>query len=186
MVIWRGCTKNIKTTLAPSSHPRRRWKESPSAVIHLICLGNPLHADDGFGAAMVHRLNRMNWPDNLRVLDGTGKASPVSLFENCRRAIVIESLPRRLGVAGEILRLDGATYRGHPPDQFNGGTGAVLTAVRRLVDPLPIIEVIGPVACNRLPFAPGLSPLLMAASLTLTAMLAAEFGGRAARRRLTA
>ena len=148
-------------------------------MIHLICLGNPLHADDGFGAAMLHRLNRLSWPENLRVLDGTGKVSPLSLFERCRRAVIIESLPRRLGVPGEILRLDGETYRGHPPDQFNGGTGAVLAAVRRLVDPLPMMEVIGPVACNRLPFAPGLSPLLMAASFTLTAMLAAEFGGKA-------
>lgn len=151
-------------------------------MIHLICLGNPLHADDGFGAAMVHRLNRLNWPEGVRVLDGTGKASPPSLFENCRQAIIIEALPRRLGVPGEILRLDGETYRGHPPDQFSGGTGAVLAAVRRLVEPLPQMEVIGPVACNRLPFAPGLSPLLMAASFTLTAMLAAEFGGKAAGR----
>lgn len=155
-------------------------------MIHLICLGNALHADDGFGAAMIHRLNRLNWPEDVRVLDGTGKTSPPALFENCRRAIIIESLPQRLGVPGEILRLDGETYRGHPPDQFSGGTGAMLAAVRRLVDPLPTMEVIGPVACNRLPFAPGLSPLLMAASFTLTAMLAAEFGGKAVRHRLTA
>lgn len=147
-------------------------------MIHLICLGNPLHADDGFGAAMIHRLNRLKWPERVRVLDGTGKTSPLALFENCRHAIVIESLPRRLGVPGEILRLDGDSYRGHPPDQFSGGTGAILAAARRLVDPMPSLEVIGPVACNRLPFAPGLSPLLLAASITLTAMLAAEFGGK--------
>lgn len=171
--------KDTKTTLAPSSRPhRRRRRGSQSAVIHLICLGNSLHADDGFGAAMIHRLDRLRWPDDVRVLDGTGKTSPLALFENCHRAIIIESLPRRLGAPGEILRLDGATYRGHPPDQFSSGTGTMLAALRRLVDPLPAMEVIGPVACNRLPFAPGLSPLLMAASFTLTAILAAEFGGR--------
>ncbi|MGE5514378.1 MAG: hydrogenase maturation protease [Bacteroidota bacterium] len=156
-------------------------------MIHLICLGNPLHADDGFGAVMAHRLSRLDWPDKVRVMDGTGKASPVALFENCRRAIVIESVPRRLGASGEIVRLDGETYQGHPPDQFSGGTGSVLAAVRRQVTPLPAIEVIGPVACNRLPFAPGLSPLTMAAALSLTAMLAAEFGGKTnSGRRLTA
>lgn len=151
-------------------------------MIHLICLGNPLHADDGFGSAMIHRLNRLKWPERVRVLDGTGKASPFALFENCHRAIIIESLPRRLGAPGEILRLDGDTYRGHPPDQFSGGTGAILAAARRMMDAMPPLEVMGPVACNRLPFAPGLSPLLMAASITLTAMLAAEFGGKAAGR----
>jgi hydrogenase maturation protease len=156
-------------------------------VIHLICLGNALHADDGFGAAMAHRLRRLQWPERVRVMDGTGAASPLALFENCRRAIIIEALPRKLGTPGEILRLDGETYQGHPPDQFSSGTGAILAAVRRLIDPLPAMEVMGPVACNRLPFAPGLSPLAMAASFSLTAMLAAEFGGKAAgSRRLTA
>lgn len=156
-------------------------------MIHLICLGNSLHADDGFGAVMAHRLSRLQWPNRVRVLDGTGKASPLPLFENCRLAVIIEALPQRLGAPGEILRLDGDTYQGHPPDQFSNGTGSILTAVRRLVTPLPAIKVIGPVACNRLPFAPGLSPLTMAASLTLTAMLATEFGGKAAgHRRLTA
>lgn len=156
-------------------------------MIHLICLGNPLHADDGFGAVMAHRLNRLEWPDRVRVMDGTGKTSPLALFENCRRAVIIEAVPRHLGAPGEIVRLNGDTYQGHPPDQFSGGTASVLATVRRLVAPLPAMEVIGPVACNRLPFAPGLSPLTMAATLSLTAMLAAEFGGKASgRRRLTA
>lgn len=175
--------KNKTGSKQPSAPPQ---EESPSAVIHLICLGNPLHADDGFGAAMFLRLNRLRWPDDVRVLEGIGSSGPLAPFENCHRAIIIESLPRRLGVPGEILRLDGDSYRGHPPDQFNGGTGTVLAAVRRLVNPLPAMEVIGPVTRSRLPFAPGLSPLLMAASVTLTAMLAAEFGGKAVKRRLTA
>lgn len=151
-------------------------------MIHLICLGNPLHADDGFGAAMAHRLGRLAWPEHVRVLDGTGTASPLPLFHDCRHAIVLEALPRRLGVAGEILRLNGASYRGHPPDQCDGGTNAILAAARRLVSPLPRIEVMGPVAACRLPFAPGLTPLVLAASITLTTRLAMEFGGVAPRR----
>lgn len=155
-------------------------------VIHLICLGNPLHADDGFGAVMAHRLGRMTWPDHVRILDGTGKTGLQSLFDNCRHAIVLEALPRKLGAPGEILRLDGATYGGHPPDQFNGGTGAILAAARRSVPQLPPIEVMGPVAVCRTPFAPGLTPLVLAASITLTTRLTAEFGGVAPGRRLTA
>lgn len=146
-------------------------------MIHLICLGNPLHADDGFGAAMAHRLAAMTWPETVRILDGTARISPVTLFENCHHAVVIESLPRRLGTPGEILRLDGAGYRGHPPDQFNGGTAAVLAAVRRQPSGGPSVEVMGPVVASRLPFAPGLTPLVMAAAHSLTVRLAQEFGG---------
>lgn len=152
-------------------------------MIHIICLGNPLHTDDGFGAAMAYRLGRLEWPDGVRVLDGTGSTSPLPLFENCRRALIVEALPRRLGMPGEILRLDGATYKGHPPDEFTGGTSALLALVRRRVDPRPSLEVMGPVATSRLPFAPGLSPLTMAAAHTMTTLLAAEFGGRTTRRR---
>lgn len=146
-------------------------------MINLICLGNPQHADDGFGAAMAHRLGRLRWPRNVRILDGTTTASPLALFEHCHHAILLESLPRRLGIPGEILRLPAEHYRGHPPDQFSGGTAALLAAVRRLITPLPVMEVMGPVSRCRLPFAPGLSPLVLVASITMTAVLAAELGG---------
>jgi hydrogenase maturation protease len=146
-------------------------------VIHLICLGNPLHADDGFGSAMGHRLRRLEWPGNIRVLDATGSKAPLPMFEQCRRAIVLESLPRHLGTPGQVLRLDGEEYAGHEPDPLTSGTGGLLSTVRRTVSPLPAIEVMGPVTCLRVPFAPGLSPLVMAATYSITAMLAAEFGG---------
>lgn len=146
-------------------------------MIHFICLGNPLHADDGFGAVMAHRLGRLRWPEDIRVLDGTAKVSPLTLFEGCGRAIIVEALPQHLGAPGEILRLPAEHYSGHAPDQFSGGTATLLAAVRRLITPLPALEVMGPVSCCRMPFAPGLSPLVLAASLTMTACLAAEFGG---------
>jgi hydrogenase maturation protease len=146
-------------------------------VIHFICLGNPLHADDGFGSAIGHRLRRLHWPHNVRILDATGSLPPLPMFEQCRRAIILESLPRHLGVPGQILRLDAEHYSGHPPDPLTTGTGALLACVRRTVSPLPAMEVMGPVTSLRIPFAPGLSPLVLAASYSVAAALAAEFGG---------
>ncbi len=145
-------------------------------MIHLICLGSPLHADDGFGTAMAHRLGKLIWPDHVRVLDGSGRFGPLDLFEHCRLAVVLEALPAHLGTPGEILRLDGDQYRGHPPDRFRSGSAALLAAVRRMAV-APRIEVTGPVSACRRPFAPGLSPLVQAACQTLTVRLAAEFGG---------
>ena len=77
-------------------------------MIHLICLGNALHADDGFGAALAHRLGALVWPDNIRVLNGSGRFGPVDLFEHCRLALVLEAVPAHFGAPGEIVRLDGA------------------------------------------------------------------------------
>lgn len=156
-------------------------------MIHLICLGNALHADDGFGAAMAHRLGALAWPDHIRVLNGSGRFGPIDLFEHCRLALVLEAVPAHFGAPGEIVRLDGATYQGHPPDNFRAGTGALLAAVRAMAAP-PRILVAGPVALCRRPFAPGLSPMIQAACQTMTVMLAAEFGGIRPRRsrRMTA
>ncbi|MCR6630888.1 MAG: hypothetical protein NVV74_13040 [Magnetospirillum sp.] len=53
----------------------------------------------------------------------------------------------------------------------------MLAAVRRTISPLPAMEVLGPVSCLRMPFAPGLSPLVLAATQTVAALLAREFGG---------
>lgn len=145
-------------------------------MIHLICLGNALHADDGFGAAMAHRLAALAWPDDVRVLNGSGRFGPVDLFEHCRLALVLEAVPAHLGAPGEIVRVDGASYLGHPPDNFRAGTGALLAAVRNMAG-APRLEVMGPAAVCRRPFSPGLSPLVLAAAQSLTVRLAAEFGG---------
>lgn len=151
-------------------------------MIHLICLGSPLHADDGFGAAMAWRLGRLEWPAGIRVLDGTN-ASPLPLFEHCHHAIVLHVLPPEMGEPGQVLRLDADAMPNLDP--LGGGLAPVLAAVRRVMQPAPRLEVLGPVAALRKPFSPGLSPLAMAAVGTATALLAADMGGspRRGRRR---
>lgn len=146
-------------------------------MIHLICLGNPLHADDGFGAAVAHRLGGLEWPSSIRAIDGS-KGGGVALFEGCSRAIALQAFPSACGIAGQILRFGPGGFPSDPVGAFGSGTATLLASVARIVRPIPQIEVLGPVTALAIPFSPGLSPLVAAAVETVTAMLARELGGR--------
>lgn len=144
-------------------------------VIHLICLGNPWHGDDGFGGAVFARLGKVVWPAGIRLLDATGAGGAVALFRGCSRAVVIDALPPGAGRPGQVLRLD--DYPHDPQGAAAGGGGAILATVRRTIVPVPEIEVIGAVAVVCRPFQPGLSPLVVAAVETVVALLRREFRG---------
>lgn len=143
-------------------------------VIHLICLGNPCHGDDGFGGAVFTRLGGVVWPAGVRLFDTFAEGGAVELFRGCTRAVVVDSLPPGAGRPGQVLRL--ADYPHDPQGAAAGGGGGILAAVRRTIEPLPEIEVFGAVAVVCKPFQPGLSPMMLAAVETVSAALRREFG----------
>lgn len=70
---------------------------------HIICFGNLLFGDDGFGIHVFRRLNEgCVLPRHVRVFEG-GVAGLQALpyFENCRKAIVVDAL----GATGNIGRV---------------------------------------------------------------------------------
>ncbi|MBX9635462.1 MAG: hypothetical protein K2X44_10830 [Magnetospirillum sp.] len=146
-------------------------------MIHLICLGNPLHSDAGFGAAIHHRLTHLAWSGGIRVFDATAR-NALPLFEHCDRVIVLEALPPDCGIPGQIMRMNGQEYPPDPHGAMAVGTGPLLAAAARIIHPVPAIEVLGPVALRNQPYCPGLTPMVAAAVQTVTAMLVKELGGR--------
>lgn len=59
---------------------------------HIICFGNPLHGDDGFGHAVYCALQDKLLPENTRLLDGgTSSLNALNLFDECDYAIVVDA-----------------------------------------------------------------------------------------------
>ena len=145
-------------------------------MIHLICLGNPAHGDDGFGPSVFQRLARFQWPAMVRVLDASASGGAVALFAGCDKAVVVDALPPGSGRPGQILRLP--DYPHDPQGAAAGGGAGILRTVRRTISPLPDIEVIGAVAVCCRPFQAGLSPLVMAACESVSTLLCREYGAR--------
>jgi hydrogenase maturation protease len=60
---------------------------------HILCFGNPLHGDDGFGPAVHERLAELPLPKTLRLFDaGTPGLAALALFHDCDEAIVVDAL----------------------------------------------------------------------------------------------
>lgn len=131
--------------------------------IHVICFGNELHGDDGFGPAVHARLAAAPVPEHVRLLraDIAGLAA-IGFFEGCGQAIVVDAV-RGFGPAGSLHALDPADFaadaaRAEAAAGFHGaGLGALLALLPAALDQLPQIRLVGVEAARVAPFSPGLS-----------------------------
>ncbi|MGE4278528.1 MAG: hydrogenase maturation protease [Magnetospirillum sp.] len=144
-------------------------------VIGLICLGNVLHADDGFGPAVHRRLTARRWPSDVRLLDA-GEGGTLDLLRQCRHAVFVTSLDPALGRPGQVLRLSDEHVPADPQGPLGAGAAAIMASMRRMMDKPPLTEILGAVAQRQVPFSTGLSPLVAAAVETTSAMLWREWG----------
>lgn len=144
-------------------------------MITVIFLGNALHGDDGFAAAVHHRLAGRRWPVDVILVDAVA-GGVLDATRGCNRAILVSCLGPRFGQPGQILRLAGSAYPPDPLGDLGCGLGALLAAMRRLGHTADT-EIVGVVGARQVPFSAGLSPLVAAAVETTAAMLWRELGG---------
>lgn len=139
-------------------------------MIGVICLGNPFHADDGFGSAVYRRLSARRCPRHVHLLDAS-EGGILDVLRQCRRAILVSALARHLGAPGQVLRLREADVPNDPQGPLGAGPASILASMNRLLTPPPQTEVWGAVAERQIPFSLGLSPMVAAAVETASAML---------------
>jgi len=125
---------------------------------HIICFGNPLHGDDGFGTVVYQRLCERSIPDNVRVFDaGTPGLNALTLFENCSEILIVDALvcqgtPGRLHFLTPQQIKDESVIPGH-------GTGIshLLRSLAALTSSRSVIKIIAVEVDSVMPFKPGLS-----------------------------
>lgn len=138
-------------------------RSAPSAV-HVICFGNELHGDDGFGPAVHACLADGPIPPGVRLLraDLAGLAA-INCFDGCHRAIVVDALSG-FGPPGSVHDLDAAELiaaaaRDEAPAGFHGaGVGSLLQLLPAALAQVPPIRVVGAEIGRLAAFTPGLSP----------------------------
>jgi hydrogenase maturation protease len=148
-----------------------------SAVRHIICFGNPLHGDDGFGPAVYQRLASFPLPDGLRLFDcGTAGLGALSAFDECDEAVVVDALapagsPGRLSYPSpEEIFLENVVA-GHA-----SGVGYLLRVLATRPDRSPKIRILAAEAATVAPFQPGLSEPVARAVEEAVMDLRAYFG----------
>ena len=75
-------------------------------ALHVICFGNELHGDDGFGPAVHARLAAAALPAGVRLMraDLAGLAA-IACFEGCAQAIIVDAV-QGFGPPGSLHDLD--------------------------------------------------------------------------------
>lgn len=114
----------------------------PHPEIVIAGCGNPLFADDGFGPAVIEKLQRFMLPDNVKVVDAgvCGSDSIFTLLDPrvTKQLIVIDLLD--FGASpGSITRLELTNF---PQDGIHDALpGGVAGTLRRVQEDIPILIV---------------------------------------------
>lgn len=90
-----------------------------SERVNVICFGNPLHGDDGFGPAVCELLRSQPWPAQVGIHEaGIRGIDTLDLFAACDHAILIDAMVDD-SPSGDLLLLD--------PDSILPEAGGLLT-----------------------------------------------------------
>jgi hydrogenase maturation protease len=133
----------------------------PQRICHVICFGNELHGDDGFGPAVFQRLTALALPPGTRAyLAGSRGLDALALFEGCDEAIVVDALAPA-GRPGRIHELEASAIGEEVVLPGHGsGVGYLLRALAALGEPRPALSVVAAEMAAITPFRPGLSPAM--------------------------
>ncbi|HEY8035589.1 MAG TPA: hydrogenase maturation protease [Methylobacter sp.] len=126
---------------------------------HIVCFGNELHGDDGFGVRIYAQLLQLTWPKNVEIFNaGIAGLNALRFLENCRQAILVDALAN-FGNVGEIFVLKPEDLADRPQQLTGHGLGIpyLLEALKIIRNPLPGILIVGVEIAAVTPFSSGLS-----------------------------
>jgi hydrogenase maturation protease len=118
----------------------------PPAAVHVVCLGNPWHGDDGFGRHVFRRLRRRDdLPPAVELFDaGIAGLDVLPHFDGCAKAVVVDAM--RVGApVGTLHRLVPSDLE--PPGRelslHELGLSSLLAALPAVSSHPPEVVVIG-------------------------------------------
>jgi hydrogenase 3 maturation protease len=126
---------------------------------HIVCFGNELHGDDGFGIRIYTQLHRLTWPKDVELFNaGIAGLNALRFLEDCRQAILVDALAN-FGNVGEVCLLRPEDLADRPEQLTGHGLGLpyLLDALKVIREPLPDILIVGVEVAAIKPFSPGLS-----------------------------
>lgn len=126
---------------------------------HIVCFGNELHGDDGFGPRIYAQLCQLMWPKDVEVFNaGIAGLDALRFLEDCKQVILVDALAN-FGNVGEVCLLKPEDLAGRPQRLTSHGLGLpyLLEALKVVRDPLPDILIVGVEIATVKPFSSGLS-----------------------------
>ncbi|MGZ8237864.1 MAG: hydrogenase maturation protease [Methylobacter sp.] len=128
-------------------------------IRHIICFGNELHGDDGFGIRIYAQLCRLTWPKDVEVFNaGIAGLNALRFLEDCSQAILVDALAN-FGNIGEVFVLRPEELADRQQQLTGHGLGLpyLLEALKVIRESLPDILIVGVEIAAVTPFSAGLS-----------------------------
>lgn len=134
-----------------------------SEPVHIVCFGNELHGDDGFGPALYERLAALPLPAGVQAMraDVAGLGA-IRCFEACSRALVVDAL-HGFGEPGSLHVLTPGQIEPEAGGFHGSGVGGLLAMLPAVLPQPPSIRVVGVELAAVQAFVPGLSRPVAAA-----------------------
>ncbi len=134
-----------------------------SEPLRILCFGNPLHGDDGFGPALAQALLAQTTPEHVTIIDaGTRGLDSWHLFCDCPRLLVVDVMAG--SQAGRLHCYPAPHWPELVGSSAHGGdVGYLLRTVQTLVQPVPEMSLLVAEITTLTPFTLGLSPALQQA-----------------------
>jgi len=126
---------------------------------NIVCFGNELHGDDGFGIRVYAQLCRLTWPKDVEVFNaGIAGLNALRFLEDCCQVILVDALAN-FGNIGEVFLLRPEDLADRPEQLTGHGLGIpyLLEALKVIREPQPDILIVGVEIAAVNPFSPGLS-----------------------------
>lgn len=126
---------------------------------HIVCFGNELHGDDGFGPRIHAQLSQLTWPRDVAMFNaGIAGLNALRFLEDCRQAILVDALDN-FGNVGAVCVLRPEDLADRPQRLTGHGLGIpyLLEALKVIRQPLPDILIVGVEIAAVNPFSCGLS-----------------------------
>lgn len=126
---------------------------------NIVCFGNELHGDDGFGIRIYAELCRLTWAKDVGVFNaGIAGLNALRFLEDCSLAILVDALAN-FGKIGEVCVLKPEDLAGRPQRLTSHDLGLLylLEALKAIREAPPDILIVGVEIAVVKPFSPGLS-----------------------------
>ncbi|WP_135075501.1 hydrogenase maturation protease [Terasakiella sp. SH-1] len=145
---------------------------------HIVCFGNPLHGDDGFGTAVYEQLCSKDLGAHVSVMDGgTSSLSALALFEECAHAIIVDAINDE-GEAGKLSWHEASSFqKARSCGQMSShglGVGAILQGLEIIGEDQQVVDHIDVLTCSVAPlqsFKMSLSPVVQEQVMIATQMV---------------
>ncbi len=126
--------------------------------LRILCFGNALHGDDGFGPAVSLSLHQLQWPAGVRVVDcATRGLDALAWFEDCAQIVIVDAMVGAMPGRLHELSPDAVPVENLAAGAHGAGVGYLLAAAREMYGEGPRIVVLAMEIESVKSFAPGLS-----------------------------